>query len=313
LRIVHVRPKLHRRYDVKGLAYSPCGQFLLAGVERRLRDEWDPHSEGRLLLFDLYDPDAEPLVIVDRGFVAVAWSPAGDRLVGVSGARLLVTDPDFDVVSVQGLLFGKDATFDHTGRYVWITTNQFTTAGPFLYRYTFDERARWKLSMEVRSGGTRYISLALRPHDGLAALGGHDVVALGRLAPFEVVDAARQRGWVQHVAFSPNGRTLAAVSGWRVVLWDVSRDDAADFLRIVAELKGHEKEVTGIAFTPDGRWLLSASLDETVRLWNPVTGEPGPCLDLGLGAVRSVACAPDGMTAAVGGSGRKSIAVFDLE
>ncbi len=39
-----------------------------------------------------------------------------------------------------------------------------------------------------------------------------------------------------------------------------------------AEPKGHTKTVTGLAFHPSGRFLASASMDGTVRLWNLVEG-----------------------------------------
>ena len=38
-------------------------------------------------------------------------------------------------------------------------------------------------------------------------------------------------------------------------------------------LKGHAKEVSDLAFSPDGKWLASSSFDETVRIWDLATGK----------------------------------------
>ena len=43
-----------------------------------------------------------------------------------------------------------------------------------------------------------------------------------------------------------------------------------DCLRV---LRGHTAAITGLAFSPDGRTLLSASRDKTVRCWEVATGE----------------------------------------
>lgn len=38
-------------------------------------------------------------------------------------------------------------------------------------------------------------------------------------------------------------------------------------------LIGHSGEVLAVIFSPDGRLLASGSSDQTLRLWDPVTGE----------------------------------------
>ena len=80
----------------------------------------------------------------------------------------------------------------------------------------------------------------------------------------------------------------------------------------VGELIGHEKRVGQVAFTPDGRSLISGSWDGTVRLWDVETRCVRTTLDFQLGRVHCVAVAPDGMTAAVGGR-ESAIVIFDRD
>ena len=42
-------------------------------------------------------------------------------------------------------------------------------------------------------------------------------------------------------------------------------------------LNGHGGAVTGVVVAPDGRWLVSASEDGRVRVWDPGTGQDEPC------------------------------------
>jgi WD40 repeat protein len=66
---------------------------------------------------------------------------------------------------------------------------------------------------------------------------------------------------VHSLEFSPDGNVLAAGGEQRVYLWDVASR------RSVGELRwGHERAVTGLAFSSDGNQLLSVG--GRVILWN---------------------------------------------
>ena len=74
----------------------------------------------------------------------------------------------------------------------------------------------------------------------------------------------------------------------------------------------HPKQVNCIAFSPDGRDLVSACQDEQVRVWDVKTGELLRCYDWKVGAVTSLAFAPDGLTVAAGGE-KGQVVVWDWE
>ena len=46
----------------------------------------------------------------------------------------------------------------------------------------------------------------------------------------------------------------------------------AQYIRY-STLEGHRNSVISVAFSPDGSTLASGSGDDTIRLWNAVTGE----------------------------------------
>lgn len=71
---------------------------------------------------------------------------------------------------------------------------------------------------------------------------------------------------MQEMALSPDGKTIALFCGRNIEIWDVK-----GLLRIKV-LTGHEKSGYGIGFSPDSKYLISGSGDQTFKLWNLETG-----------------------------------------
>jgi WD40 repeat protein len=113
-------------------------------------------------------------------------------------------------------------------------------------------------------------------------------------------------GRVHHLAFSPDGRTLASASPDGLVkVWDAATGQKR------TTLKGQGKILHAVCYAPDGRSLATAAGDGIVRFWDVDSGKMRRAFDWGVGAVHSVAFAADGQRAAAGGEGE--IVVWDVD
>ena len=175
-----------------------------------------------------------------------------------------------------------------------------------------------------------------------------DLTATGRAVFTEPCDAVRKFGTAYTVAFSPDGRQLAAgnrrggeglgleersapsqLARGQQHLHSIpvafSRDGRLATGAFREDLKlwdtgtglllrtvhAHRGEpVAALAFSPDGELLASASFDRTAKLSNSRTGEVLHSFDLHTGNVECVAFSPDGRRLASGGED-KTVRVWD--
>lgn len=98
------------------------------------------------------------------------------------------------------------------------------------------------------------------------------------------------------LAFSTDGKLLASAGARKIHIWDVATRE------LKHTIDGHEKAIQSICFSPNGRFLASASTDDTVRIWKVETGKLGRKIEPEQGGVLAVAYNPAGTMLASAGA-----------
>jgi WD40 repeat protein len=125
-------------------------------------------------------------------------------------------------------------------------------------------------------------------------------------------------GKAEALALSPDGTTVAVAFGKSAITfrtsiqfpggmqnvitwsWGASSDQSVHLYNVatgqeVGRLRGHARPTTGLAFSPDGRRLVTAGgWDDTLKLWDPQSHEEILTFGTHRGTVTSVAFSPDG-------------------
>lgn len=110
------------------------------------------------------------------------------------------------------------------------------------------------------------------------------------------------------IAISGDSRLIAAGSLDRVVrIWDAVTGN------LLEKLEGHKDSVYSVAFMPDNKSLVSASLDKKLKLWQLNSRSKQPCIQTFSGHkdfVLSVATTPDDRWI-ISGSKDRSVQFWD--
>ncbi|MBK8905761.1 MAG: protein kinase [Anaerolineaceae bacterium] len=247
---------------VSSFAQSEDGRFAAAGLTDAivLLDLQTGETMRQLAL----EP-GDPTVLNSGDVTALAFSPNGTQLLsGFADGRLML----WDVASGKHLR-------DFVGHMAFIHQLAFSPNGRFFLSSADDGQL---ILWDAASGDTRFVYTH----------------------PTDVITA---------VAFSPDGRFFAggvgatryvanfdpeAVRDTRILLWET--ETGAE----VRQLAGHEGPVTSVAFSLNGRSLLSGGLDAVLRLWDVDSGDLVRRFDGHSSGIMSVAFTADGAYAASG-------------
>lgn len=115
-------------------------------------------------------------------------------------------------------------------------------------------------------------------------------------------------GWITQVCWSLSGDMLAIAHATGVRLYVGGFGGAPDYV-----LEGHNGHVKGVAFSPDGKMLVSVGADTEVRLWS-LEGRvlAGAVFKGHTDSVDAVVFSPDGTLIATAG-GDRAIRLWDIE
>ena len=133
-------------------------------------------------------------------------------------------------------------------------------------------------------------SIAFSPDGERLAASGDEGITLWSVTEKRFIDSFDYD--TATVAFSPDGQRIAGAS-WDLNLWDIT--DSSNFKKIsLFAHRTHDAFVWTIAFSPDGRWLVSGDSQGEIKVWDVQNERAAiPSLKGGDSSVRSLKFSPD--------------------
>ena len=300
---------------VQQVAFSPDGEFALLATDTDMTEVWRPRTAERVALvagtIAAFSPDAKTFVTgAEDGTIRVFRTPSGEPVRELSTHDDLVSGLAF---SADGKMIGSAAE-DKTARIFEADSGKlmlqldghtdslsglwFNPDGRHLLTTGFDNTAiLWQLPQGRKAAEWRHdesVWAASFSADGRLAVTADFAgvakiweVATGRL----VAELRGHEGSINDIHFNANGtRLLTAGSDGTARIWRYN----GKAVEMEFVLRGHSQSLYRAVWSPDERFIATASQDYLVRLWESSTGRALTALGIHTDAVYDIAFSPDG-------------------
>ncbi len=259
---------------IKSLSWSPDGIHLAGGADEEIVQIWDTRNNLPIRIPKTLTPlGSDPIV---------AWSPNGLYLAGTSRRGKRLADKVIEIWDVRNYKIVRSiSSYGPVLRLAWspdstqLINVSVMVGDADIQTYDINTGERRYLEGVIDIGGAP--NVAWSP-DGMEIIGtfyekptlriwnAHDLQLLRTLDSIP-------SGFLSTASWSPDGAYIVGGSSYGpIYIWEAQNIRNGDFSRGNSKsprvFKGHKGMVFSVAWSPDGAYLVSASLDGTVRVWD---------------------------------------------